>query len=429
MPQTSLTRLIHKRSKNVRRMLRVCLSLCLWTSVHTTPAQSQSLAVQATFESPQQGPVSGISGIHGWGFSTQPDVNIGAISLFIDNVHYGDIPCCSERADVQVAFPEFAPEETLNSAWGMPFNWGLLSPGPHTIQVEIRSADEDLLFLEERTVSVVKPQGVEFIDQFDLSDALVSIADNILVLSDVVIRDGVSQERQNIHTRFEWFNDSQSFRLIEARAIRSSDALSSASSPLLLFPLAGGLSSNTTFPDFAPQGFIDTPAPGQTVAGASILNGWVLATDSSQEVADIHLLLDGQLHSRIPCCFERADVAAAFPDNPNALSSGWGMTFNYGLLVPGPHTIGVQITDTSGSTHVIRAIRHTVHVVRPGGFEVLDQLDLSQASAQIDGQGAVLTNVRVRDKITQQTVALTLRLRWSVASQMLGIVSNNKSFS
>ena len=380
------------------------------------PAGAQTPAIQATIESPQNGPVSGVSGIHGWTFSTQPDVQIGAIHLLIDGVRYGEIPCCSERADVQAAFSEFAPEMTLHSAWSIPFNWSLLSPGPHTIQIEIRSTDGQLLFVDERSVTVIKPPGTEFLDQFDLSTASVSIEDNAIILSEVVIRDQASQQIQNIHARFEWFTESQSLRMVEAQAIKASTAVYAPEQHGEDLPLLSDAQALSGL-----HLFIDHPGAGQTVAGTAVLNGWALAANASQSIADIRLVLDGQLAGSIPCCFERADVAAAFPDNPNALSSGWGLTFNYGLLTSGPHTIGVQVTDSAGAT--VRALRRAIHVVRPGEFELIDQFDLSEASARIEQQNVILEDVLVRDKTTQQEAQLTLRFRWSVGSQTLGLVA------
>jgi hypothetical protein len=67
---------------------------------------------------------------------------------------------------------------------------------------------------------------------------------------------------------------------------------------------------------------------------------------------------------------------------------------------------------------------HTVHVVRIGGFAFVDQFDLTAATARIEGEEIVLTGVRVRDKATQQTRAITVRLRWSLASQALTIVES-----
>ncbi|HKA55083.1 MAG TPA: hypothetical protein VKJ47_15620, partial [Candidatus Binatia bacterium] len=105
--------------------------------------------------------------------------------------------------------------------------------------------------------------------------------------------------------------------------------------------------------------------------------------------------------------------------------------FNYGLLGAGPHTIGV----TAEYWSYVKVLgTHAVTVVRPGGFEFLDQFDLSQAAAQVvrvhpwslpDGEEIRLEGVKVRDKASQQEKVITVQLRWFVSSQALGIVSSS----
>jgi len=73
-------------------------------------------------------------------------------------------------------------------------------------------------------------------------------------------------------------------------------------------------------------------------------------------------------------------------------------------------------------------------VVKPGGFEFLDQFDLSAATARIvkvhpwslpDREEIRLEGVKVRDKASRQEKVITVQLRWFVSSQALGIVSSS----
>jgi len=68
-------------------------------------------------------------------------------------------------------------------------------------------------------------------------------------------------------------------------------------------------------------------------------------------------------------------------------------------------------------------LNHGVTVVKPGGFEFLDQFDLSGATARIEGEEIVVSGVQVRDKATRQTRVVSVRLRWFQSSQALGIVA------
>ena len=68
-----------------------------------------------TLESPDEGQVvSGISMVRGWIFPTRLEVQIGVISA---NPSGPFIPQCSERRDVQVAFPQLPASSSLNSGW------------------------------------------------------------------------------------------------------------------------------------------------------------------------------------------------------------------------------------------------------------------------------------------------------------------------
>lgn len=136
---------------------------------------------------------------------------------------------------------------------------------------------------------------------------------------------------------------------------------------------------------------------------------------------EVRLMIDGIPSSTIPCCSQRSDVAAGYPGSANALNSGWGFTINYGNLSAGFHSIGVRLGNSMGAS---LTVNHEVIVVQVGGFEFLDQFDLSAATAQIQGEEIVLSGVQVRDKATQQTRVVTVRLRWFERSQSLGVVAS-----
>ena len=105
---------------------------------------------------------------------------------------------------------------------------------------------------------------------------------------------------------------------------------------------------------------------------------------------------------------------------PKARHSGWGLTFNYGLLPSGPHTFEVQLEASSGA---VRSLTHPVSVVRLGEFAFLDQFDLSGATVRREAEEVVLAGVRIRDKASQQSKRVTVRLRWFEGRQGLGIVA------
>ena len=391
----------------------------------------QSPGIQAYFESPENGPVSGITAIRGWAFATEANVHINSVELFIDGQSAGEIPCCSQRGDIQAAFPQFPADNTRNSGWGTVFNWGVAGTGTHTVRLFIRSTSGELFVTDTRTVTVVKPGDFEYLDRFDLSQATASIQGDELTVNGVIVRDKASQQQKQINARFRWFVNSQSFEMVGAETVAEVSSLHSLLSSLLA-SLSASFSGVTTVANAQvglrspfPQAFFEEPALGQEVSGIGVIRGWAF-------LKEVWLSIDGQPAGTIPCCADRADVAAAFPDNPNALHSGWGMVFNYGLLSPGRrHTIGIQVGTFDG---VVVSLNHPVIVVRPGGFEFLDQFDLSEATAQIvrvhhwslpDSEEIRLEGVKVRDKASQQEKVITVHLRWFVSSKALGIVSSS----
>jgi hypothetical protein len=326
---------------------------------------------------------------------------------------------------VQAAFPQFPTDNTLNSGWGTVFNWGVASAGTHTARLFIRSTSGELFVTDTRTVTVVKPGDSEYLDRFDLSGATTSIVGDALKVDGVVVRDKATQQQKQINARFRWQSSVQSFAMTQAETVAVLSSLRSpfsaffASLPTLTlgWPFVG---SAQAAPDLTT--FFESPVDGQVVSGVGLIRGWAFAEAGSLPPV-LGLLIDGQWQGRIPCCSARADVAAAFAAQPAALSSGWGTVLNYGLLSAGHHT--VRLTDSRYDGIIIFLDTHEVTIVRPGGFEYLDQFDLSSATARIAGDNIILSGVVVRDKASQQTKTTDVWLHWFENTQGLGIVAAN----
>lgn len=378
------------------------------------------------FESPEPGrAVSGISTVRGWAFDSVAERNVQQVDLFVDGVAVGELPCCSPRGDVQAAFSQFPEDNTANSGWGTGVNWGELTPGSHVVQVKVTSTSGEVLTSEARTVTVVRPGSSAFVDVFSLAGASVQINGQDLLLKMVTIRDNLTQQQANVDLTFHWFTNIQSFGMIQSSVVNSAALTYSP----LFARAASGLRAwwqNHTFglqPAYAASNIIallESPDNGQSVFGINVLRGWAFDDDPNVTVQTIRLVVDDVPLTTIPCCFEREDVAAVFSSNPNARNSGWGMTANYANLSAGLHTIGVQIESSAG---VVFPTSRQVTVVKVEGFEYIDLVDFSDATAQIEGEDIVVAGVRIRDSASQQTKTVQLRLRWSLNSQSLGIVA------
>lgn len=389
--------------------------------------------IVAYFESPENGPVAGIAVLRGWAFATEPGVKIQTIELFIDGrraaeipgVGLGAIPCCSERQDVQDTFPQYPAENTRNSGWGATVNWNWLNTGPHNVRVWIRSTNGALFITDARTVRAVTPGDYEFLDRFALSQATALIQNQDLVVNSVVVRDKTTQQQKTLNTRFRWFTSTQSLGLVQAETAGISSAqwmappfsawFASLASRVPGWPLlASAQAASALMP------YVEDPAPEQIVSGIRIIRGWAFSEEANARISTIHLTTDMDSQGTIPCCSGRGDVAAAFSGQPNALNSGWGATFNYGNLTSGPHTVGVHIEDSTGAAV---SLAHNVTVMRLGGYAFVDQFDLSNATARLEGEEIILNGVVVRDKASQQTKTIAVRLRWAQSSQGLEVVA------
>jgi hypothetical protein len=359
----------------------------------------------AEFEGPADGQTAaGVGLIRGWAFSDQPGVRITQVTLQIDNKLIGSIPCCSERPDVRDAFPQYPADNTLNSGFGLIRNYGVHSNGPHTFTITIQDSSGGAPKVLTHTVTTVKIGGSEFLDQLSISAAQIDLQGQEVLLSNVQARDKATQQLSQVDLRLRWDGSLQGLSIIDATASGVAPA-AVRTAPLaeqIVQPLVSDL-----------QAVFESPGNGGTASGIGVIRGWTFPP-AGRTIQSVQLFVDGNLFQSIPCCSTRQDVADAFPGEPNAKNSGFGVTFNYGRLLPGAHTIGVLITDSSGS---FQQLQSQVTVVAPAGFEFLDEFDLSEADFRINAEELVISGVKVRDKATQQTSFRTLRFHWDTASQ------------
>ena len=100
--------------------------------------------IVAKFEWPKK-EAKGIGIAGGWAFSDMAEI-ISPIELWIDNTYAISMPCCSDRGDVSMVFPE----AFLLSGFAGIYNWSkLLSHGPHGLQITIIDTLGNQLKLEK----------------------------------------------------------------------------------------------------------------------------------------------------------------------------------------------------------------------------------------------------------------------------------------
>lgn len=417
---------------NVPPGLTLCYRVRAYNSAGTSAPSNEACATASSltvsFESPENGQaVSGIGAIRGWAFDSRSGAVVRRVELMVDGTVVGEIPCCSSRADVRAGFPQAPAQNTENSGWGTEVNWSELTPGTRVVQARVTDADGESVLTDAHTVTVVRPGSTSFVEVFTLSNATVEIDNQDLVLKRVRVREKNTQEEHEITARFRWVPSSQSIVLVQSEITDQFAAL--------------GTRVFSQFASFAQRvwpwewfhvpsahaaanilAMLESPEGGQPVFGIGVIRGWAFVDDGTASISTIRLVADGQQVTTIACCSAREDVAAIFSQSPDAQTSGWGITVNYAALSAGPHTIEIQIESTAGTT---TSTAHQVTVVKREGFEFIDQFDLSEASARIEGEEVVISGVRIRDKASEQTAMVELRLRWLFNSQTLGIVAIN----
>jgi hypothetical protein len=188
---------------------------CLTLSTVLLAATPARAVIQANLENPPsvQG-VGGITAVSGWAFSTLPST-AATVKLRLDGVTTDTIPCCGPRQDVVTVL---GPGTPLNSGFGLLFNYGVLSAGPHTVGVEISASGEDTKFIDH-SVTVVKPGNAEFLSNFTLpSSATCSIDGNeILINGAQVTPKGGAPVSTSLRAQFE--TSSQSLVITEASGV------------------------------------------------------------------------------------------------------------------------------------------------------------------------------------------------------------------
>lgn len=334
--------------------------------------------------------VSGIGVISGWAFSTTPGARI-SVHLRIDGQTPIDIPCCADRADVALIHGD----QARNSGFGQVFNFNLLSGESHKIKVEVTDDKGGSASSPEHSVTVVKPGGFEVLSLLDLLFAAPSIDGQEIVLKKAKADEKGSDKQQEVTIRLAWQQNTQTLGIVKSENTGSS---TTTAAQIAQAEPAEGVQTEAAS-DAAITVTLENPPEQKTASGIGVVSGWAFSSTSGATISSVQLQVDGKPSNNIPCCSDRADVAKAFPDQPQALHSGFGSPVNFNLLPSGSHTIGVSVQD---STKASLPVNHAVTTVKLGDSEFLDQFDLSGAEVSIQSQTLVLDKVKVRDKATQK---------------------------
>ncbi len=168
---------------------------------------------------------------------------------------------------------------------------------------------------------------------------------------------------------------------------------------------------------------LENPAGG-AVSGISVISGWAFC-DSGGEVT-VKLRVDGVIAQDagedvvIPCCGNRQDVVEVHPVAP--LNSSFSLLFNYGELSFGPHIIGVEISAPDEESVIVD---RSVKVVKAGATSFATTYDLTEATASIEGNRIVVTDLGITSASGTRTDNVDIELNPSSQSPVFADASSN----
>lgn len=180
------------------------------------------------------------------------------------------------------------------------------------------------------------------------------------------------------------------------------------------YDIAVEADGNLIVVDTAPLSTAFENPRGASVSGFGMVTGWAFANSSNESITNRQLKIDGEPAFDLLCCFERGDVSSVFPDRPQSLLSGFGTPINFNLLASGPHTFEVTIQESSGAS---RTQSTTIDTVKLGGFEFIDDFDMSDADVFLITQQLGMDNLKVRDKATQEIREIDATFQWQQSCQ------------
>ena len=159
---------------------------------------SDDLPLIGELESPSGGKnMSGVKPIYGWALDKE---GIAKIELFVDGSYVCQIPYGGLREDLREAHPRYPKAD--QSGFALIWNYSVLTPGDHTVEVRIHNEEGQTLDLAT-TVNVVKFHG----------DGITLVTPEIFSSYPVsVTADGVTK---SYDVNIQWFDETQDFGITE----------------------------------------------------------------------------------------------------------------------------------------------------------------------------------------------------------------------
>lgn len=157
---------------------------------------------------------------------------------------------------------------------------------------------------------------------------------------------------------------------------------------------------------------LEEPISDETHGGIGNLRGWAVSPDG---IDRIEIFIDGAFAFEAPYGGNRPDVAAAFPETLNSLSSGFSLAYGYSNLLPGEHTITARAHTFLGGQ---KDSSSTFTVV---GFDKIfinanDVVNANNATVTPNGDEISVENISIDGRVYD------LIMKWRTAEQGFEII-------
>ena len=185
--------------------------------------------------------------------------------------------------------------------------------------------------------------------------------------------------------------------------------MNKAIKPLLLAITLAAVASAT---QAAPRLQLESPMANDIDSGIVNVIGWSTDDQAGVAITSVTMSIDGKAEKEIAYGADRPDVENNFPDDDDALSSGYAHTINTKNLSNGAHSVTVTSTNELGESKSVTTNFHVSNPPKGTASAWYDEVDLSGATARVSGQRIFLDGVTINGQ-TYNNVDLTFDKRTS----------------
>lgn len=157
---------------------------------------------------------------------------------------------------------------------------------------------------------------------------------------------------------------------------------------------------------------LEEPVAGEIHGGVGNLRGWAISPDG---ISRVEIYIDGAFAFEAPYGGNRPDVAAAFPETTNSISSGFSLAYGYSNLLPGEHTITARAFTPLGAQKDASAT-FTVIAFDKVFIDANDIVNATGATVTSAGDEISVENISIDGRIYD------LKMKWRTAEQGFEII-------